>query len=161
MAISTSSSFLSFARKQSFLYFWSMAKDIIHEAVKTALIADGWIITHDPYTIKDGDYLKYYIDLGAERLIVAEKENERIAVEVKSFIRDSLISDFHLAVGQFMNYKIALQQKEPERVLYLAMPDIAHERIEKLNLLQKSIEAYNIKLILVNLESKTIAAWKE
>lgn len=57
--------------------------------------------------------------------------------------------------------KNTLQQKEPERVLYLAIPDIVLERIEKLSLLKKSIETYNIKLILVNIESQSIAAWRE
>ena len=61
-----------------------MAKDLIHDVVKKALIADGWTITHDPYYLKANPHtLK--IDLGAERLIAAEKGTEKIAVEIKSF----------------------------------------------------------------------------
>jgi len=29
-----------------------MAKDLIHEAVKNALINDGWDVTHDPFKIE-------------------------------------------------------------------------------------------------------------
>jgi hypothetical protein len=31
-----------------------MARDIIHEAVKAALINDGWIITDDPFRLEIG-----------------------------------------------------------------------------------------------------------
>lgn len=31
-----------------------MAKDIYHEAVREALIKDGWTITHDPFILKGG-----------------------------------------------------------------------------------------------------------
>ena len=62
-----------------------MARDKYHDHVKEALIKEGWKITHDPYKIKVGGR-KAQIDLGAEKLIAAEKENELIAVEVKSFL---------------------------------------------------------------------------
>lgn len=64
------------------------------------------------------------IDLGAERLLAAEREGEKIAVEVKSFLaHTSAISTFHTALGQFINYRAALRQEEPNRALYLAVPD--------------------------------------
>jgi hypothetical protein len=50
------------------------------------------------------------IDLGAEKLLSALKGNRRIAVEVKSFVGLSTISEFHTAVGQFLNYRIALEK---------------------------------------------------
>lgn len=62
-----------------------MAKDIIDQVVKNALIKDGWNITHDPYTIRFGND-KVYADLAAERAIAAEKSGSRIIIEVKSFI---------------------------------------------------------------------------
>jgi hypothetical protein len=97
------------------------AYDTFHDAVKNALIKDGWTITNDPLVIEFG-LLNVYIDLGAERLIAAERGNERIAVEIKSFMGPSLLTDFHLAMGQFLNYRNALGTKDPERPLYLAMP---------------------------------------
>ena len=43
-----------------------MAKDIIHNAVKNALIKDGWTITDDPLTLTYED-ATVFVDLGAER----------------------------------------------------------------------------------------------
>ena len=98
-----------------------MAKDLFHQAVKQALIKDGWTITSDPLTIRI-DRVKLEIDLAAEKIFAAEKDGQKIAVEVKSFINPSNISDFHNALGQFLSYRLALQMTEANRVLYLAVP---------------------------------------
>lgn len=76
-----------------------MAKDNFHEAVVAVLETDGWKVTHDGYRIIT-DLLKdaLTIDIGAEKLIIAEKGVNEIAVEVKSFLGDSLIYDFHGAL---------------------------------------------------------------
>lgn len=63
------------------------------------------------------------IDLGAERLISAERGNEKILVEVKSFLNRSLTYDFHSAYGQFMIYRRGVRKTVPERILYMAMPE--------------------------------------
>ena len=70
------------------------AKDIYHDAVKNALIKDGWIVTDDPYLIKYED-AELYAYLAAEKPIAAEREGEKIVVEVKSFVGKSLMYDFH------------------------------------------------------------------
>ena len=57
------------------------AKDIFHNAVKHALEKDGWLITDDPIYLDFGG-VEIYIDLGAEKIIAAEREGEKIAVEV-------------------------------------------------------------------------------
>ncbi len=102
------------------------AKDIFHNAVRKALEKEGWVITYDPLFIRSLG-IEFYIDLGAEKIIGAEKDGEKIAVEIKSFIATSAISEFHTAVGQFMNYRIALQDQEPDRPLYLAVPKDTYE----------------------------------
>lgn len=94
-----------------------MAKDLFHDVVKSALQKDGWEITHDPYSIEAFD-TTFNIDLGAEKLIGAQRNKELIAVEVKSFIGPSLIYDFHLALGQYMNYMRGLRRKDPQRTLF-------------------------------------------
>ncbi len=81
-----------------------MAKDLFHNTVKTALQKDDWQITDDPYALRYGTS-DVYIDLAAEEAIAAEKEGLTIAVEVKSFVGGSTISEFHTALGQFLNYK--------------------------------------------------------
>ncbi len=96
-----------------------MAKDIFHEAVKVALEKDGWTITHDPYSLEAlGTAIN--INLGAEKLIGAQRGVDYIAVEIKSFIGPSLVYDFHLALGQYMNYLRALRKSDPVRKLFLA-----------------------------------------
>ena len=70
-----------------------MAKDFFHDTVKLALQKDGWIITHEQYPLKYGTS-EIYVDLAAEEPIAAEKEGRKIAVEVKSFIKGSTVSEF-------------------------------------------------------------------
>jgi hypothetical protein len=92
-------------------------KDIFHDLVKNALNQDGWIISHDPLYLSIGN-LNLQIDLAAEQLIAAEKDNRKIAVEVKSFLRASKITDFYSALGQYLAYQVALNEKDPDRTLY-------------------------------------------
>lgn len=77
------------------------ARDFLHDAVRNALIRDGWTITHDPLRLNvPGRNL--YVDLGAERLLAAERGAVEIAVEVKSFLGPSDVRDLEDALGQFM-----------------------------------------------------------
>ena len=84
------------------------AKDLYHDLVKELLIADGWTITHDPLLLSFG-VRKVYADIGAERLIAAEREKEKIAVEVKSFVGLSVIGDLERALGQWRIYSHLLK----------------------------------------------------
>lgn len=77
------------------------ARDLFHDQVKHALIKDGWTITDDPLHIK-WRKKNLYVDLGAERLLAAEKAERRIAVEIKSFVGRSDIADLEAALGQFV-----------------------------------------------------------
>ena len=72
-------------------------RDKYHDTVKQALINEGWTITHDPYLFQTDP--KLATDLGAERLLAAERGYERIAVEVKSFLRSSQVVDLEEALG--------------------------------------------------------------
>jgi hypothetical protein len=74
------------------------AKDLFHDAVKRAFEKDGWSITHDPLHLRVGQ-IDMYIDLGAEQVLAAERDNQKIAVEIKSFLRTSTITDFYVALG--------------------------------------------------------------
>jgi len=85
-----------------------MAKDIYHEIVKTALIKDGWTITSDPSTAVGERNV--YVDLGSEKFFAAEKDQRRIAVEEKSFIRPSPVQDLQNALGQYVLYRGLLEE---------------------------------------------------
>lgn len=73
-----------------------MAKDRFHNVVKRALEKEGLTITADYYEIDLGEF-KFQIDLAADMLLAAEREGQKIAVEVKSFIAASNVSEFHTA----------------------------------------------------------------
>lgn len=94
----------------------------MHEAVKHALVADGWTITHDPLRLTSGRR-NLWVDLGAERLLAAEKGTLRIAVEVKTFAGPSDIEALEQAIGQHVLYRALLQAQEPGRQLFLAVPE--------------------------------------
>lgn len=134
------------------------AKDVYHNAVRSALIKEGWTITHDPLTVEFED-VTLFVDLGAEQVIAAERGAEKIAVEIKSFIRESMVSEFHTAAGQFINYRLALSELEPDRVLYLAVPNDAYESFFSKRFTQRSIEYNKIKLIVFNPETQEIVKW--
>lgn len=136
------------------------AKDIYHERVKKALIKDGWQITHDPLFIQSGG-ADMYVDLGAEQMIAAEKSNEKIAIEIKSFIQNSFISEFHLAIGQYINYRLALKTEEPARTLYLAVSsDVAQESFI-IPFVQAALETNQIKYLVYDIEKGVIIKWQK
>ncbi|BBD66734.1 fdxN element excision controlling factor protein [Nostoc commune NIES-4072] len=135
------------------------AKDLFHEAVKKGLQKEQWIITHDPLRIEFGKDDEVRIDLGAERLLAAEKAGEKIAVEIKSFLSDSALFDFHLALGQFLNYRLVLEASERERILYLAVPIAAYESFFQRDLPQASVQQYRIKLIVYDPVDEVIVKW--
>ncbi|ETW93946.1 MAG: fatty-acid oxidation protein subunit alpha, partial [Candidatus Entotheonella factor] len=94
------------------------AKDIYHNAVRNALVKDGWMITHDPLRLQWGAR-DLYVDLGAEQLVAAEKPGQKIAVEIKSFVGQSVVADLEQALGQYILYHDILAYAEPDRQLYL------------------------------------------
>ncbi len=136
-----------------------MAKDKYHDLVRTSLENDGWNITHDPFKIKIGKR-RGYIDLGAEKgIIAAEKETEKIAVEVKSFLGSSDLDDFEDALGQFLIYWKALKMKEPDRILYLAVPSGFYERFFDDAFFVETAKDFDVKMIVYNEGKPQIEQW--
>ncbi|NJK65024.1 MAG: fatty-acid oxidation protein subunit alpha [Synechococcaceae cyanobacterium SM2_3_1] len=134
------------------------ARDLFHNAVKAALTKDGWQITDDPLVLKVGG-VDLLIDLGAEKLLAAERDGQQIAVEIKSFVGTSAITDFHLAVGQFINYRTALKMKDPDRKLYLAIPEIAYETFFQKDFPRLVIQEYKLDLIIYDVANEEIIQW--
>ncbi len=134
------------------------ARDKFHYLVRTALENQGWTITHDPYHIDLG-FVDFYIDLGAERLIAATRQDEKIAVEIKTFLASSTISEFHTAIGQFINYRIALEADEPERKLYLAVPLNTYKGFFKNPFIQTVVSRNQVPLLVYDIEKQEVAQW--
>jgi hypothetical protein len=115
-------------------------------------------IYHDPFFVGFGG-VDLYIDLGAEKLIAAERDNQQIAVEVKSFLSPSLVSDFHAALGQFLNYQLALEAHAPARILYLAVPVDAYETFFVMPFAQALIARHQVRLIVYDPQQQEITQW--
>ena len=137
-----------------------MAKDVFHSHVRAALENAGWIITHDPYYLRI-DEVNYPIDLGAEQILGAEKEGEKIAVEVKSFLRDSLVNEFHTALGQYLDYETNLPFQEPDRQIFLAIAEKVAHKVLKTRALLNALERFGVRLLIFDPETKTIVEWKK
>jgi hypothetical protein len=133
-------------------------RDIYHDTVKKALIKDGWTITHDPLVLKWG-FKDLYVDLGAERLLAAEKEGRKIAVEVKSFVGESEVDDLEDAVGKFILYHDILDRTEPDRVLYLAVRQAVHVSVFEEPIGRILLENQRVRLIIFDPQAEVIVKW--
>ena len=135
------------------------AKDLFHDTVKRALIKDGWTITDDPLFLRFGS-VDMYIDLGAERIFAAERNQEKIAVEVKSFVGPSATTEFDAALGQFLKYQLALEDTDQERLLYLAVPTDTYRDFFSLELPRLLVQRYQVRLLVYDPEDEVINQWQ-
>jgi hypothetical protein len=134
------------------------ARDLYHDAVKAALVKDGWTITADPYFIKY-ENAELYADLAAEKPIAAARGSEKIVVEVKSFVGRSLIYDFQQALGQYLIYRQLIELTEPEYRIYLGIDDITYQDFFLEKAIQVVVQANRLLLVVVDIEREEIAQW--
>jgi hypothetical protein len=132
--------------------------DFIHSSVKNALIADGWRVTDDPYII---EYLKtrLYADLGAERPIAAERGEQKIVIEVKSFLGASKFQDLKEALGQYDIYRYLLEETAPERKLYVAISNEAYSNFFSQEVIKLVLEKHQLPLIIVDINQEEVLKW--
>ncbi|MEY4530053.1 MAG: hypothetical protein RLZZ156_774 [Deinococcota bacterium] len=135
-----------------------MARDKYHQVVKIALEKEGWTITDDPLKL-ELEEVRIQMDLGAERFIAAERENEKIAVEIKTFTGYSGISSFHTALGQYLNYEDILAHNEPKRILYLAIPEDSYLDFFQYRFVQRTITRFKLRIIVYNPITEVIVLW--
>ncbi|QIR40641.1 XisH protein [Tolypothrix sp. PCC 7910] len=134
------------------------AKDIYHDAVKNALIKDGWIITADPYPIKYAE-VKLFADLAGEKTIAASRQGQQIVIEIKSFISRSPMRDFETALGQYLIYKALLTIDYPEQKLYLAIGQKVYEDFFQQVAIKFILEKYQVSLLIIDLQQEEIIQW--
>jgi hypothetical protein len=135
------------------------AKDIYHNTVKNALIKDGWQITHDPLRIRLARGKNLFVDLGAERLLAAERGTEKIAIEIKSFTRPSDMKDLEEAVGQFVLYAHLMLRYYPEYTLFLAVNENTCKSVFEEEAGQTLIEDGIIRLFSFDPIQEVIVRW--
>ena len=135
-----------------------MARDKIHDAVKQSLINDGWTILEDPFRIKfEGKIVA--ADIRAERLLHLTRDNERIVVEIKSFIGRSFIKDLQAALGQYQMYAFFLEATEQTDEIYLAVSAKIYEKEFKGRAVQKLLNHFQVHLLVVDISKKEITEW--
>lgn len=133
-------------------------RDIYHGQAKNALIKAGWRITRDSYQIKFKE-IKLYADLAATAMFTAERDEQHIIVEVKSFLGPSRVRDFEAALGQYILYRLYLSQLFPEAVLYMAVSDAIYRGFFLKSAIQFAVTELDIKLIVFNVEREVIVQW--
>lgn len=116
-------------------------------------------IPAEPLTIKI-EGVRFEIDLAAEKVLAAEKAGQKIAVEVKSFLSNSALTDFHVALGQFLNYRLALQMSEPDRMLYLAVPFDTFDSFFQERFVQEAVRLYQLKLVVYDPQKEVVIEWR-
>lgn len=134
------------------------AKDILHDVVKDALTHDGWIITHDPFVIPFGKR-NVYADLAAEQALLAERSEQKIVVEIKSFVGLSRMNDLQQALGQYLLYRILLAAKYPEYELYIALDDYVFGELFDDADGQMVLKESELKAFTVDAETRRIRKW--
>ncbi len=132
--------------------------DLYHNTVKTALIKDGWAITADPFIIEFKG-VRLYADLGAEKVLAAEKSGARIVVEIKVFNSPSLVTELEKAVGQYGIYRTFLKQVDPQRKLYLAIAEDVYQDFFLRPAIQEVVTDHQINLVIFNPEKEEIRQW--
>ena len=134
------------------------AKDIYHDTVKRALEKDGWKITAENLHLPWGG-TRAFIDILADKIFVAEKEGRKIAVEVKSFIGKSNLSELEKAVGQFIIYRFAMRREEPERELFIAVGEKIYNKFFVHPDVIELVETEDLRIIVFDELKQVIVRW--
>jgi hypothetical protein len=133
-------------------------KDIYHDTVKIALEKEGWSILKEDLQIETGG-VKFFVDLEAEAVFVAEREGEKIAVEIKSFQGQSLVQNLHEAFGKYRLYLYALQKERPDLTLFLAVPTETYNTFFQKEFVQFVVNQDKIKIFTYDIDNQTITSW--
>ncbi|MCB0078938.1 MAG: XisH family protein [Anaerolineales bacterium] len=132
--------------------------DLFHDTVRTALTKDGWTITHDPFLIEYKGF-RLQADLGAAKVFAAEKEAQRIVVEVKVFGTPSFVSELQKSVGQYLMYRTFLKHTAPERELFLALPQSVFEDFFQQEAITEIVEEHQLHLLVFDPTTEEVIKW--
>ncbi|MBK9012915.1 MAG: fatty-acid oxidation protein subunit alpha [Saprospiraceae bacterium] len=123
-------------------------RDNLHQVVKIALYKEGWNITYDPLFVPTEGGINFFIDLGMERFIGAEKEGEKIAVEIKSFDAITPFYSFYELLGQYLMYEMAIEEQDTNWSLFVAITQSGFEKLEEAPIFKRAIAKFMLKFII-------------
>jgi hypothetical protein len=134
-------------------------RDRGHQNLRRALEKDGWMITADPLILSlQGAELR--ADLGAEKTFAAEKEGRKIAIELKEFTAVSRVSELEKTIGQLQLYQWALEEGEPDRILFLAVSDMIYAKHFEKPLFRLAVRRNKINLLIYRPDLEVIVEWR-
>ena len=134
------------------------AKDRIHNAVKNALIKEGWDIVADPYPIQYKE-VRLLADLAGEKGIAATKEEQKVVIEVKSFVGRSPMREFQTALGQYLIYRTFIEQTHADYKIYLAVNQDIYDQFFQQIAIQLILTTYQVLLLIVDLNTEEVRRW--
>jgi XisH protein len=133
-------------------------RDTLHNSARRTLEKDGWLITDDPLVlVLEKTLLK--ADLGAEKFFTAEKEDRRIAIEIKDFDTPSVISELEKTMGQLQLYQWALEEQDPNRQLFLAVSEAIYLKHFQKPIFKLAVTRNKINLLVYEPEREVIIQW--
>jgi len=133
-------------------------RDNLHLSLRHTLEKDGWTITDDPLIlVLEQTLLKP--DLGAEKFLAAEKEERKIAVEIKDFDSPSVINELEKTMGQLQLYQWALEEQDPKRELFLAIDQSIYIRHFQKPIFQLAVQRNRINLLVYEPQQEAIVQW--
>ena len=135
------------------------ARDFYHDLVVKGLEQEGWKITDDPLRLTFGRR-NLFVDLGAEKGILgAVRGDHLIAVEIKGFAGPSDMKELEGALGQYILYRDILKRKDPQRLLYLAIPNYAFEAVFADELGELIVEEQGLRLLVFDPNQEKSLQW--
>ena len=134
------------------------ARDIYRDAVKNALVKDGWDIANDPLRLTWG-VREFFVDLGVSKLIAARKAEQTIAVEIKGFTNRSAIADLEQALGQYLLYRAVLEEVWGNGSLYLAIRSATYQGVFSEAIGTLIVRKYGLNLLVVDVDKEEILQW--
>ncbi|MFN0111831.1 MAG: element excision factor XisH family protein [Blastocatellia bacterium] len=135
-------------------------RDTYHDAVKRALIKDGWTISHDPLRLSyEGTTVS--TDLGAEKAFANGERIavEIIAVEVKDFDGNQMMSHFEKAPGQYNLYRSLLKILAPDRTIFLAVKKDVFEEFFQIPMIQLATNEDRVKFLIFDAVFEEVTQW--
>jgi hypothetical protein len=105
--------------------------------------------------------VNFFIDIGMERFIGAEKAGEKIAVEIKSFDAITPFYSFYELLGQYLMYEMALEEQDSNWSLFVAITQSGFNKLEQAPIFRRAIQKFNLKFIIFEPQNKSVVTWKK
>ena len=133
-------------------------KDLIHDAVRSALIKVGWTITDDPFRIVFED-TDVYADLRITKIDNGTTITRALVIEIKGFSAESPMYSLENALGQFTLYRIYLKRVAPDDKLYLAIDTTTYEEQFLRPSFSFVVSEMDLRIVVVDAALEEIVLW--